>query len=242
VTFLKMANLEQAMKRARLSITEDDEGKLVIERSMFASRSRGKVCEVTMDENGKSRSWGGARGKGASHSNGKELSAEAKFWKSKWEQLQREQNEEEEDLEHLVEITTEREAKLIELARLLERKVDLIMTSEASDSETYSKLEVQRKLLRFYELMTGLTLQETDRETEMLCTIKNRSRRLVTRFAIELPADEDHDALFSPLANSHLLPEYLRAQISCARERIPAALSDVLLKMFDEEAPPPTEK
>lgn len=222
-----MTTLEAAIKRARLSISEGDE--IIIDRSMFASRKKGKLSEVTLEEKS-------AVGKPV-HLNhhSKELSAEAKFWKQKFEILKREKNEEEEDLEHLLEITAEREAKLIELARLLERKIDHMSTpAGSSGSETYSKLENQRKLLRFYELMTGMTISESERDNQILCTMKNRMKRLVTRFAIEVPEKENQEISYVPLANISLLPEYLQGEIACEKAAVPVIIGDILQSLFEE--------
>jgi len=227
-----MSRLEQAIKKARLSVSTTEDGTIILDRSLFPSRKSGKLCEVTLTE--------GVLLPFGNNSSSKELTAEAKFWKKKFETLKRDRNEEEEDLEHLIEVSAEREAKLIELARLLERKIDLMMTggSSSSGDGKYAKLEMQRKLLRMYELMSALTIAESDKnDGEVLCTMKNKMRRLVTRFSFVMPPanEPDGEVLYTPLANAHLLPEWLRSQISCKKAMMPVIISEVMHELFAEE-------
>ena len=228
-----MSRLEQAIKRARLP-THMDGDAIVIDRSVFPSRKTGKLCEVTLTE-GEYR--GGGKGGNGIHS--KELSVEAKFWKQKYETLKRERNEEEEDLEHLIEVTAEREAKLIELARLLERKIDLLATTSvngegsAEAAEKYAKVETQRKVLQMYELCSAMTVAESEEnENEYLCTVKNKMKRLVTRFSVTMPSDDEDEMLFTPLANVDLLPQYLRNAVKCDVSALPAMIKTILEELF----------
>ena len=140
---------------------------------------------------------------------------------------------------HLIELTAEREAKLIELARLLERKIDLISTTNSNENAVYAKLESQRKVLRMYEIMTAMTVVESDkRDGVMLCTAKNHMRRILTRFSIEMPSAEDGEQTevqYAPLANINLLPDYLQNKITCEKPMVPVMLGDILQSLFEEE-------
>lgn len=218
------------MKKARLSISEKDES-IVIDRSVFASRHKGKLCEVTLDRG--DGEGGGIGGVLQATANMKDLSPEAQYWRQKYMNLKRELREEEEDVEHLVELTAEREARLQELSKLLERKLDLLMSAPGAASlvpEATAKLDKQRRLLRFYEQMTGLTLQEE--EGGFKCTVRNKVKRLVTRFRVTEDGDE---ACYLPLANAGLLPDYLRAEIRCEKPMLSVMLADVLQSLYADE-------
>lgn len=218
------------MKKAKLSISEIGNS-IEIDRSVFASRHKGKLCEVTLDRgDGEGGASGGVL---QSTANMKDLSPEAQYWRKKYTNLKRELREEEEDVEHLVELTTEREVRLLELSRLLERKLDLLISAPGSANlvpETTAKLDKQRRLLRFYEQMTGLTLQEEDGGFK--CTVRNKVKRLVTRFRVTEQGDE---ACYLPLANAGLLPDYLRAEIRCEKPMLSVMLADVLQSLYADE-------
>lgn len=250
-------SLEDAMKKEkkRLSISDKD-GEIVLERTSFASRKRGRVCTVTSGSAPLSLET-------MLDAHGKSPSAETKFWREKFEQLQRERFEEEEDLERLLEVTLEKEVKLMAYAKLLEQKIDLLLVGEvegasssssgtstavARDSsectDLYAKIDQQRKLLRFYELMTSMTVR-TDDETEFVCTLKNKVKRLVTRFVVKSGGDDANPTVkdinscenmqFVPRANVELLPEYLHGRVEFPSDSAPVMLGDTLQALFADD-------
>ena len=259
-----MTSLESALKKARVSIIEGES--IVIDRSQYASRHKGKLCAVTVtrteQQQGSSSSSssssnsnssrysssnsGGEKGSKAPSAQEQQLSPEAQYWRHKFMNLKRELKEEEEDAEHLVEVTAERVARLGELARLLQRKIDLLVTAAGQGDgagiacgaslggpDTVAKLAKQRRLLRFYEQMTGLTLQE-EGEGAVKCTVRNRAKRLVTRFRVAEDGDGGECTYF-PLANVALLPEYLRNEIRCEAPMLSVILSDVLQSLYEDD-------
>jgi len=218
-----MSNLEHAMKKARLPVTEEGDS-IIIDRSVFASHRGGKMCEVSLYETLADGSKGLGKGQG--------LSEEARHWKKKYESLKEELDREEEELESEMEVTAERTEKLHELARLLERKVEL-MTNSLSDAVKGCNLDTQKRILDMYETLTAMTVVETD--SVFVCTVKNKERRLVTRFSIQLPEEDDCEVIYTPMANIDLLPENLQSKISCAPSMLPVILREILVNLFEEE-------
>jgi hypothetical protein len=222
-----MSNLEHAMKKARLPVTEEGDS-IIIDRSVFASHRGGKMCEVSLYET----LADGSKGSGQGQGQGQGLSEEARHWKKKYESLKEELDKEEEELESEMEVTAERTEKLHELARLLERKVEL-MTNPLSDAVKGCNLETQKRILDMYETLTAMTVVETD--SVFVCTVKNKERRLVTRFSIQLPEEDDSEVIYTPMANIDLLPENLQSKISCAPSMLPVILREILVNLFEEE-------
>jgi len=247
LTLEKAIVLEESANR--MTVVENAR-EIILDRTLFASRKRGRVASLsTSKERLPLEAWksSSTSARGGGGGGGGELSAEAKFWKEKYEILKRERSEEEEDIEHSCEVTAEREAKLWALSRLLERKVDVMLLAGGGDDseELFSKLEMQRKLLRFYELMTSMSVKQGGEQVEgFICTVKNKIQRTCTRFSISREQDrtsssrlikKDESLLFAPLANLELLPEYLRTAITCEEDMGPVMLGEILQLMYEDK-------
>ncbi len=272
---------------AALKITKSKD-EIIIERSVFASRKKGRLAKVSTGKElfnrsvPKSGTSDKSGDKTSDQSTGKgELSNEAKYWRNTYMEMKREQHQEIKNVEELLKLTLDRETQLLAYARLLERKIDSIIDplhgnqnqrdtkqSNNNNNNTESttalstKLEEQRKLLRLYELMTGVSVKLESANTGnanakssgedmglFLCTVKNKIQRSAIRFSLlksleeEKDADDDEDAMrddgtscqFVPLANIEKFPDYLRDAIDFEPNMGPILLSDILSCMFEEE-------
>ena len=115
---------------AALKITKTKD-EIIIERSVFASRKKGRLAKVSKGKELVNRS---ASKSGVSDKNGEkpgdqatgkgELSNEAKYWRKTYREMKREQHQEIKNMEELMKLTLDRETKILAYARLLERKID----------------------------------------------------------------------------------------------------------------------
>ena len=242
-----------------------DQGReMILQRTVFQSRKDGKVCTVT---NGKERltkkvgsdgssssgsgsgndRYGGSKAKQSEEEATVEsaLSNEARQWRMAFMELKKEQYNEKREMEELLNLTLDREAQLSSYARLLSRKIDSLIdpigdsSDEAIDLST--KLEDQRKLLRLYEIMTGISAkedQDPERKGGYVCTIKNRMQRKATRFSLrrdKRASTIETSCHFVPLANIDSLPEYIQTPIDFEPNMAPVLLADVLTALYAEE-------
>jgi hypothetical protein len=182
----------------------------------------------------------------------KDLSIEAKYWRNLYLTLKQENNEEYQDVESLLQLTIDREAQLMTYARLLERKVDSIIAPVGDDSESIElsrKLELQRKLLRFYETMGSITIDRKEaKEGESsiddslyTCTLKNRLHRVSASFSLRRQEtlskgrashEEAEICNFVPLVNQDIMPAYLQSAIDCEPSMAPVILTDVMQALY----------
>jgi len=234
-------SLEDAIRAAQLDVAEHDD-KVVIDRSMFASRKRGRIAVVSKSRDLIGSPLGEVDG-----------NSEAHFWKTKYETLRSERREAEEDLEQQVEIGLQREAKLDALNTLLNKKVELLQAgavTSADATELMDKLDQLRKLVKFYENLTATTVKmDHTSSEEYTVTVQHSAKPThTTRFKIEMSApDEGGDrrpaALgFSfepdPNVNMHLLPEYLHRGLECESGMMPVILADILTKLYFDGTDP----
>ena len=81
--------------------------------------------------------------------------------------------------------------KSLEFFETAEQQIDMITNMGKGNEDAMimhtlrdlEKMEVQRKLLAFYELMTSMTVKD-EGDGKMVCTLKNRVKRNATRFII----------------------------------------------------------
>ena len=128
-------------------------------------------------------------------------------------------------------------------AKLLERKIEILNETgqKQLSGEIDQKLDGYRKKLSFYEALTSMTIKCEDNE-EYVCTVKNKLKRIATRFKIILPGDLDEkdssnspvDIQYLPIANANLLPEYLQSEISFQENIAPVLLGDILHSLYNE--------
>ena len=220
---VEMTTLEEAINAAKCAIDDLDEV-VLIDRSQFASRKRGKIAVVSksMDvHTGPLRDVDG--------------NAESIFWREKYEKLRAEHSAGAEEIENQLAITIEREDKLDKYAKLLEKKIEKLLDSapQASSNDLIDKLDAMRKKLAFYERMTSLTVK-MDSDDQFICTTKNNVKKVSSRFKIVLKEGEPNID-FAPIANPNLLPEYLREEIECESAMLPVIMGDVLQSLYDDK-------
>lgn len=241
-----------------------DQGReMILQRTVFQSRKDGKVCTVSkskerLTKKASSSSSGSGGGSSSSSSGGnrkmqesseEEPSAassnEAKQWRMAYMDMKKEQYNEKNEMEELLKLTLDREAQLSSYARLLSRKIDSLIDPIGDSSEEAAdlsaKLEEQRKLLRLYEIMTGISAREDEdpeRKGGYVCTIKNRMQKKATRFSLrrdkKAPSVET-SCHFVPLANIESLPDYIQTPIDFEPNMAPVLLSDVLSTLYADD-------
>ena len=212
-----------------------DEGEtLIINRSNFASRKRGRISVLS-------------RGRDRLEVNDDnmqcEVAKEVAFWREKYESLRSVNTTADGEFEAQLELMTEREGKLEKYVKLLESKIDLLLerNHEGSGVDLEEKLDGYRRKISFFETMTSMTVK-CDEKEEYVCTIKNKVKKIATRFRIKLtgendvvtPASTADDVRYTPMANSNLLPEYLQSEISFETNMAPVLMGDILQSLYDD--------
>ena len=238
-----------------------DQGReMILQRTAFQSRKDGKVCTVSKGKERltkKATSSSGSGSKSSSSGSSSKVqesneedtttasSNEAKQWRMAYMDLKKEQYNEKKEMEELLRLTLDREAQLSSYARLLSRKIDSLIDpigdSSEEAKELSAKLEEQRKLLRLYEIMTGISAREDEdpeRKGGYVCTIKNRMQKKATRFSLRKDKNAssvDTSCHFVPLANIESLPDYIQTPIDFEPNMAPVLLADVLSSLYAED-------
>jgi hypothetical protein len=212
--------LEEAISVARAAVFRDGES-IVIERGKKASHKR-ETENDDKDINSLSKKAG-----------------DADFWKKKYLEVKTLRDEAEDDLDQQILISKERETALLRYSDLLQQKIRIMQGKSGDsviDSKTDGKLyaekvESQRKLLSFFELMTSMTV--TEEQGTMVCTLKNRVKRKALRFSIKDSGIDDLD--YVPKANIDVLPEYMQSELTFERNMAPVLLADALQALYDDD-------
>ena len=227
-----MASLEDAITVAKCAVDEGDT--LIIDRTKFASRKRGRISVI---------SRGKERMSIKDESLHEEVSGEVTFWRDKYETLKLVKSSAEKELETQLELMTEREAKLEIYAKLLEQKIEIMKECghQQPRGDLNDKLDGYRKKLSFFEMMTSMTVK-CDENCEYVCTVKNKLKKTATRFKIVTSDESDESVLtttvtdvqYAPIANADLLPEYLQSEISFEIAMAPVLLGDILQSLYED--------
>ena len=230
---------------------QEGAGGMVLQRKVFASRKDGKVAVISKGkERLQKKSKEGASGAGRKEKeegqdSSTSLSNEAKHWRMAYMNLKKEQYAEKNEMEELLKLTLDRESQLASYGRLLSRKVDSLLDpigdSTEAAKELSAKLEEQRKLLRLYEILTGIVAKEdddVDRRGGYVCTVKNKVQKKATKFSSRKDskaANKDTSCHFVPLANLENLPEYVHTAIDFEPNMAPVILTDLLSKLMEDD-------
>lgn len=212
--------LEEAISVARAAVWKDGES-FVIDRAMKAEKEQRKKRDRENDD--------------------KDLNLVSKkagdveFWKKKYLEVKALQEEAEDDLDAQIQISKEREAALVRYSDLLQKKIHLIQgksgePSSDNDQSSAVKVDKQRKMLNFFELMTSMTV--TEDKGLMVCTLKNRTKRTAIRFTIKDSGAGDLE--YVPKANINVLPEYMQSELTFERNMSPILLADALQALYDD--------
>jgi hypothetical protein len=144
----------------------------------------------------------------------------------------------------------EKEKKLELYIKLLEKKNLLLkqggnnisdLTSTEIDDDVNdiyeAKINKQKILLKFYEDMNGMTvkLEEKDNYNNYICTVKNKEKRIATRFSISQQLNDENQLQYLPIANVEILPEYLQCELKFEIEMLPILLNDVLQSLYSDD-------
>mmetsp|Transcript_19465 Transcript_19465/g.18793 ORF Transcript_19465/g.18793 Transcript_19465/m.18793 type:complete len:222 (-) Transcript_19465:35-700(-) len=218
-----MTTLEDAITAAKCAVEEGSQT-LVIDRTLYASRKRGRLSVI---------SRGNEKLELPNEDFKIEDSSEVAFWKDKYEKLRIVKSGNEEEMEIQLEVVAEREMKLEKYSKLLEEKIETLKMKNLGqlDKESTDKLDTYRKKLSFYETMTSMTLKCED-NGEHICTVKNRVKKVATRFKINF---NDEDIQYVPIANAALLPEYLQSELSFDEHMAPVLVGDILQSLYKED-------
>jgi hypothetical protein len=255
-------SLEHLIRSARdVRLTEGGDSEIIIDRSVYASRKNGRLAEILSSVGPLKESRGGF---GAAEAT-RDLTIEAKYWRNLYMTLKQENNEDIQDIDSLLQLTLDREGQLMAYSRLLERKIDSIIAplqDSAESIELSKKLDTQRKLLRFYETMTSLSVKRqpgTDSGGADLddsvydCVVHSRVNRASSAFSLQVQVvgsgtkassalskvrgDGNTVCRYQPISNTAILPEYLHRGIDCEPSMAPVILSDVLHAVYETAKP-----
>ena len=231
-------------------VKEGSQG-MVLDRNVFASRKGGKVAVVSKGKERlqKNKNYGGGGAISTKETedvqDATSLSNEAKHWRMAYMNLKKEQYAEKNEIEELLRLTVDRESQLASYGRLLSRKVDSLLDpigdSTEAAKELSAKLEEQRKLLRLYEILTGIVAKEDDeaeRRGGYVCTVKNRQQKKANKFSLRKDSkatNVDTSCHFVPLANLENLPDYLQTAIDFEPNMAPVILTDLLSKLAGDD-------
>ena len=188
-------------------------------------------------------------------------------YKSKYESIYHESKKIKSELDKMKqrEIQLEEYSALLEtknetLAKEIKQlKIQTLATNSSTSSSSIEKnekkletdLENIRKIVSFYELMTCMKVEyhpsvasavsaskSQTKSDEYTCTIKNKLKRIATRFVLRTPTpntSSNQNLDFLPKANVMYLPEYLRAHVNFEATNAPVMMGDILLSLFNEE-------
>lgn len=179
------------------------------------------------------------------------------FWREKYEALERDNDEQMQDLQDQALINATKERKLNEYIRLLEEKcggklpeapVSAASSSAAATADASEAASLRQQLQR-YKLLTGMSVEPSaDKINEFVCTVRNRAAKKLVKFAITMPAEgssasssNSGECSHRPMANTHSqhLPAYLtEGEVEFEAPLAPALLGDVLTALYadDDEA------
>ena len=185
---------------------------------------------------------------------------EAHFWKERFQRLRKEKSKELQALEADLAGAIQKEESAAKACALLEGKIRALEAGDGADVSV-DKLAEQRRLLAFYELMTSMVVKvapqtaEGGAREEYVCIVKNPLQRQAVQFTIANTAHSSSSSSsgdssvtdaggesdapgveFVPMANMDMLPEYLRATISCERDYCPVIIGDVLAALHQDDA------
>lgn len=236
-----MSSLERAIKSSAIPVRESS-GMVVIDRSNFASRKRGRIASVSSA----TKEFPDFASLVKADSS---PSAEADFWREKYETLRALQEESQQELEKELEVSQQKEKKLEQMIVLLKKKGESTNVNGKADKENNivgnantgnsltgnNDVELQRlqTLVKFYERMTAMTIvADKSNAKKMNCTVKNKIQRKLIKFSVE--ESEDGSVNYTPVANSDFLPEYLQNEISFEVNMAPVVMGDVLSNLYDE--------
>ena len=251
---LPRLSLEHLIRTAQRDTAMNDGGdnEIIIDRSAYASRRNGRLASITSSMERSDNDDTGAAGTEA-------MTIEAKYWRNLYMTLKQENNDDVHDVDNLLQLTLDREAQLQAYARLLEHKIDTIIAplqDSTASVELSKKIETQRKLLRFYETMTSLSVKRrpgTDSGNADLddsvyeCKLNNSLNRSTAAFSLQLQEvaghikgalskvrdDQNTICKYSPMNNEKVLPTYLQKSIDCEPSMAPVILSDVLHSLYN---------
>jgi hypothetical protein len=218
-------SLEEAILIAKLSV-ENDENKVIIDRTRFASRKCARICDISI-----------SKGPLENITNIEESNKDVLFWRGKHDTLFIQTKTQEKDLSAAL----KRNDILENYVKLLEQKISVQQTELSKETNICHPNSLLQEKLKLYETITGVTLKMDS--NEYICTMKNGMSRLVTRFGVkirqeqDIPVDADHDndMQFRPVGNVHLLPEYLRSEVECSSEMAPVLLGDIIRCVYEEQ-------
>jgi len=113
--------------------------------------------------------------------------------------------------------------------KLLDNKESHPVSDGGSLAELQAKCEKQRRQILLYQALTSLciTFSQEDKENcdgaydfgTATCTAINHLQERVVQFKLSLSETEDEEVLYTPVANLHFLPAFLKDQFKfCAKD------------------------
>jgi len=238
-----MTTLESMIKGTR-GIVDEDDASLIIDRNKYSSRKRSRLCTVTnADQVIDAHALRQERATSSSSSD--DVNSEASFWQHKYESLVAERIDAENDFDKQLSVVDEIAQRKDAYIKLLERKIEKMSSSGGASSNSNShdddEVKVKNRVISFYEQMTCMSVKVDDNDrgdqSNYICTIKNKQRRVASRFIISIDDKTKRAATnvkYIPCANIHVLPDYLHNTIEFEPGMSPVLLGDVLNSMFED--------
>ena len=231
---MSIITLESMIKGTRAIINEDD-ASLIIDRNNYCTRKRNRLCTVTNAEQAIDTNLF------IQDKENDNINNEAIFWQNKYEALVAERIDAEKDFDKQMNVLEEIVQRKDSYIKLLERKIEKMTNRGDKNNEDGddNELRLKNKIISFYEQMTCMSVKVDDdlrEESNYICTIKNKQRRIASRFIISID-DKNKSAVtnlkYTPSANIHVLPDYLHNSIEFEPGMTPVLLGDVLNSMFE---------
>ena len=153
------------------------------------------------------------------------------LWKEKYFEMKALRADAENELDRIEKLSKEREESLEKYSGLLEQKIAFLEGERMKPDETSGELEKTIKMLKFYEMMTSMSVKEEN--GQMICTVKNKVKRIATRFVLNI---EGADLEYAPRGNIEHLPDYMKNELVFERTLAPVLLADVLQKLNEDKS------
>ena len=148
-------------------------------------------------------------------------------WKSLYYEMLALKNEADNDLRQMLKLHSESEAKM---ATLLEAH-GFPLASKTSTENIEDELEKTKKALQFYQLITGMTVENIG-DKKFQCTIKHDKQPADTTFII---GETEEEMTYEITGNADILPEYMQRSLTFDKSLTPVILADALHAVYVED-------
>ena len=130
---------------------------------------------------------------------------------------------------------------------LLESKISLLKEAENfrkgskgsdnSDVVQDTNTNKYKEQVQYYKFLTNISLELEDNGKTCVCTARNRAKKRLTKFSLTkaIEQEKSNELNYAPLANAHLLPEYLQTELTFEKDLSTVLVADVLSALYNDE-------